>query len=174
MNNLGSYFLLVFISSVILFALFKRVKVFDCFTEGAKDGIKTALSILPSMIALVVAVNMLSSSGVLSFLSTCLSPVAEFLGIPKDLVPLCLISPISGSGSLAVFENILENFGPDSYIGRVASVISGSTETTFYAIAIYFGAIGIKKTRHTVIASLCADTTSFLLAALFVKLFFYQ
>ncbi|MGN0560452.1 MAG: spore maturation protein, partial [Candidatus Fimenecus sp.] len=103
---------------------------------------------------------------------TSLSPIFEKLHYPAEVLPLCLLSPISGSGSLSAFQTILETYGADSNIGRVASVIAGSTETTFYAIAVYYGAVGIKKTRHTAFAALCADCTSFVLAALFVRLFF--
>lgn len=173
MNDFGNFILLFFIAAVVLSALFRKVPVFDTFLEGAGSGIETAVKILPSLAALLFAVNLLTASGVLDYIRSWLSPIFEKLQYPVEVLPLCLLSPISGGGSLSVFQNILATYGADSFVGRVASVVSGSTETTFYAIAVYYGAIGVKKTRHTAFAALCADCTSFLLAALFVRLFFY-
>ena len=115
---------------------------------------------------------MLKASGGLDVLLSLLSPIGDFLGIPRDIIPLTILSPISGSGSLGVYESILKDFGPDSFIGRCASVMMGSTETTFYTLALYYGSIGVKKTRHTVPSALCADFTSFILSPRFVKIFF--
>ncbi|MEG1835866.1 MAG: spore maturation protein [Oscillospiraceae bacterium] len=173
MINIGSYCLLGILTIIVLYALFKKVKVFDCFVEGAKSGIGTAKSLLPPLLGLIVVVNMLDASGGINILIKIFEPITAFFGIPPEILPLCIFSPISGSGSLSMFENILTKFGADSYIGRVASVISGATETTFYAITVYYGAIGIKKTRHTVFAALCADFTSFILASFIVKILFY-
>lgn len=150
----------------------KKVPVFERFLEGAKEGMQTAVSILPSLLGLILAVTMLSASGVLDMICAFLAPVAEKCGIPSETIPLALLRPISGSGSLAVLSNILEKNGPDSLPGRVASVMMGSTETTFYAIAVYFGAVGIQKTRHAVPSALIADFTGYFLSAVAVKLFF--
>lgn len=172
MNNFGNFTLLLFISAVVISALLRKIPVFDAFLEGAGSGIESALKLLPSLLALLFAVNLLTASGVLEYIIAGLSPLFEKLQYPVEVLPLCLLSPISGSGSLSAFQNILATYGADSFVGRVASVISGSTETTFYAIAVYYGAVGVKKTRHTAFAALCADFTSFTLAALFVRLFF--
>lgn len=172
MNNFGNYILLFFIGAVLLSALLRKVSVFDAFIEGAKGGIETAVKILPSLLALLFAVNLLTASGITDGIVKLLSPLFEKIQYPAEVLPLCLLSPISGSGSLSAFQSLLSEYGADSYIGRVASVIAGSTETTFYAIAVYYGAVGVKKTRHTAFAALCADCTSFVLAALFVRLFF--
>lgn len=173
MKNLGSYVFLAFVVLIIIIGLIKKINVYECFIDGAKSGIKTAVNILPAFIAIFIAISVFKSSGLMGYLCALISPLCEALGFPEEVLPLCIISPVSGSGSLAVFESILSQYGPDSFEGRVASVISGSTETTFYAIAVYYSAIGIKKTRHTVFCSLCADFTSYLMASLFVKLFFY-
>lgn len=157
---------------IILYGIFKGVNVFDSFIEGSKKGISTFVSLIPSILALILMVGMLSSSGALNVISKALSPVTKILGIPEEVTPLCLLSPLSGSGSLTMFEKILESCGPDSMAGRVASVIAGSTETTFYAIAVYYGAVGIRKTRYTVVAGLCADMTSFIVSSLTIKLLF--
>ncbi|MBO5290451.1 MAG: spore maturation protein, partial [Clostridia bacterium] len=135
-------------------------------------GFKTVFNIIPSLIVLLLSINMLKASGGLDVLLSLLSPIGDFLGIPRDIIPLTILSPISGSGSLGVYEGILKDFGPDSFIGRCASVMMGSTETTFYTLALYYGSIGVKKTRHTVPSALCADFTSFILSPRFVRIFF--
>ncbi len=172
MNDFGNYILLFFIAAVLLAGLFRKIPVFNAFLDGAKGGIETAVKLLPSLLALLFAVNLLTASGIMEYIVTSVSPIFEKLQYPAEVLPLCLLSPISGSGSLSAFQSLLTEYGADSYIGRVASVIAGSTETTFYAIAVYYGSVGIKKIRHTAFAALCADCTSFLLAALFVRLFF--
>lgn len=172
MRDLGNYILLLFIVAVLTAGVCKKVPVFDAFLQGAKGGIENALRILPSLLALLFAVNLLVASGIMEFITTHLAPLFEKIQYPVEVLPLCLLSPVSGSGALSAFQTLLSQYGADSYIGRVASVIAGSTETTFYAIAVYYGAVGIKKIRHTAFAALCADCTSFLLAALFVRLFF--
>ncbi len=174
MTNFSNYFLPFFIILIIGFGVYKRIDVFGTFVDGAKKGFDVFLSILPSLTALFLAVQMLKSSHGIDILTKLLSPIADFLRIPAETLPMCILSPISGGGSLSVFESIISEYGPDSYIGRVASVMMGSTETTFYAIAVYFGAVGVKKIRHTAICSLCADFTSFILAGIIVRLFFYE
>ena len=160
------------ITGIVLFSYFKGVSVFDEFLIGAKEGIKTSFEIIPALVALITAVGVFSASGALDLITHATAPFAQKLGFPAEIIPLALIRPISGSGSLAVFSDILTRFGADSFIGRAASVMQGSTETTFYTIAVYFGAISIKDTRHTVYAALLADFTGFIMSVLFVKLFF--
>ena len=116
----------------------------------------------------------MKSSGGLEVLCSILSPLTNILGIPRELTPLTILSPISGSGSVGMFERILKDNGPDSFIGRCASVMMGSTETTFYTMTLYYSSVNVKKTRHTLPSALCADFTSFILSPKFVKLFFYQ
>ncbi len=154
--------------AVILHGAFKGVDVFSVFLNGAKMGFNTVLNITPALIALILAINMLKISGGLDVLCSLLSPVTSFLGIPRELTPLTILSPISGSGSVSMFESILKDNGPDSFIGRCASVMMGSTETTFYTMTIYYGSIGIKKSRHTLPSALCADFTSFILSPVMV------
>lgn len=172
MKGLSDYILPTIVVLIVLYGAFKGVDVFNVFIDGAKSGFKTVFNIIPSLIALLLSINMLKASGGLDVLLSLLSPIGDFLGIPRDIIPLTILSPISGSGSLGVFESILKDFGPDSFIGRCASVMMGSTETTFYTLALYYGSIGIKKTRHTVPSALCADFTSFILSPRFVKMFF--
>lgn len=172
MKDLSDYILPTIVVLIVLYGGFKGVDVFNVFIDGAKNGFKTVFNIIPSLIALLLSINMLKASGGLDVLLSLLSPIGDFLGIPRDIIPLTILSPISGSGSLGVYEGILKNFGPDSFIGRCASVMMGSTETTFYTLALYYGSIGVKKTRHTVPSALCADFTSFILSPRFVRIFF--
>ncbi len=172
MKALSDYILPIIVVLIVIYGAFKGVEVFNVFIDGAKSGFKTVFNIIPSLIALLLSINMLKASGGLDVLLSLLSPIGDFLGIPRDILPLTILSPISGSGSLGVYEGILKDFGPDSFIGRCASVMMGSTETTFYTLALYYGSIGVKKTRHTVPSALCADFTSFILSPRFVRIFF--
>ncbi len=173
MTSFSDYILPIFILLIIGFGTYKKIDVFETFIDGAKKGFDVFLTILPSLTALFLAVQMLKSSEGIEIITKMLSPVADLLKIPPETLSLCILSPISGGGSLSVYESIISEYGPDSYIGRIASVMMGSTETTFYAITVYYGAIGIKKIRHTAICSLCADLTSFILAGIIVRIFFY-
>lgn len=173
MSNISNYILPLFVCIIVIYGFFKKIDVFDAFTDGAKNGFNVFLSILPSLTALFLAIEMLKSSGGTELLTKLLAPVGKLLHIPSEVLPMCILSPVSGGGSLSVFESIISEYGPDSYIGRVASVMMGSSETTFYAIAVYFGAVNIKKIRHTAICSLCADLTSFIVSGIVVRLLFY-
>lgn len=159
------------ITLIIAAGLIKKVDVFNEFLEGAKESLKAGIGILPALIALVTAIAMFNASGAVDLITRALSPVTSLLGFPEQCLPLALIRPVSGSGALAAYEAILSANHPDSFVGRVASVILGSTETTFYTIAVYFGVTKIKKTGHTVVAALAADFTGFILSALTVRLF---
>lgn len=159
-----------FIALIMVIGLIKRVDVFGEFTEGAKENLKAAFEVLPALIALMTAIGMFKASGALEVISAAISPITGFLGFPEECIPLAIIRPVSGSGALAVFESILNDVSPDSFAGRVASVIIGSTETTFYTIAVYYGITNVKKTRHAVVSSLTADLTGFILSALTVRL----
>ena len=161
----------------ILFAaaagtLRKKENAYDLMLEGAADGLKLLISILPALILLLTAVHMLKASGAAALLSRLLAPVFSRLGIPPETAILVLIRPISGSAALAVGADLMAEYGVDSLVGRTAAVMLGSTETTFYTISVYFGAAGIRKTRYTVPAALFADCIGFFMASLTVKLFF--
>lgn len=163
----------VFIALIMIIGLAKRVDVFGEFTDGAKENLKSAFDILPALIALMTAIGMFKASGGLEIISSAMAPITEFLGFPRECIPLALIRPISGSGALAVFESILTEVSPDSFSGRVASVVIGSTETTFYTVAVYYGITKVKKTKHAIASSLTADLTGFILSALTVRLILY-
>lgn len=161
----------VFVLGVILYSLHRKIGVFDTFIEGAKENIKVSIDILPSLVALMLAVEMFKASGALTALTELIEPITRVIGIPSECVPLALMRPISGSGALSMLDSILAEYGPDSFIGRVASVLMGSTETTLYTVAVYFGAVKIRKTRHALPSALVGDFMAFLLSALAVRLF---
>lgn len=154
------------------YALSRRVDVYGALTDGAADGLHLAGRILPSLVALMTAVSMFRASGAMDALTWALAPVLDRLGIPPETAPLLLVRPLSGSGALAVVSDLISRAGPDSYTGRVAAVMMGSTETTFYTVAVYFSAAGIRRSRYTVPAALTADLTGFIAAALTVRLLF--
>ncbi len=158
------------ITLIVLFGFIKKVRVFDLFCKGALKGLHTVYEILPTIVCLVVAVTMLQQSGAMEIISMILEPVSSFFGVPSQVTPLALMSSVSGGGSVTVFENILKTYGADSFIGQVASVIAGSTETTFYAVTVYFSSVAIKNTRHTLAVGLLADFVGLILASLFVKI----
>ena len=151
---------------IILYGLTEKVKVFDNFLEGAKEGIKTTFSILPTLIGLFLAIGVLRSSGVLDFIIKLSSPILEIFNFPSELMPLAILRPISGSASIAVATDIMKQAGVDSLIGNIASTIMGSTETTLYTIAIYTSCIKIKKTRFILLAALTADITGIIVSNL--------
>ncbi len=160
------------IGAIALYAAFRRVDVYSALIRGARSGLDTLLRIVPSLIGLMTAVYMLRASGALELLARVLSPVMDRLGLPAELLPLMLVRPVSGSAALGVGSELIAAYGPDSTLGRMAAVMLGSTETTFYTIAVYFGAVGITRTRYAVPAALCADLTGFLAAAWAVRLCF--
>lgn len=149
-----------------------RVDVYAALTDGASDGLRVLLRIFPNLAALLTAVYMFRASGALELMTELLSPLLSALGIPPETAPILLIRPLSGSGALAAGSELMAAYGPDSTIGRTAAVMLGCTETTFYTVAVYFGAAGIRKLRYTIPAALTADLVGFLAAAWCVRLFF--
>ena len=158
---------------VALWGVFRRVDVYDALVTGAGDGLGVLIKIVPPLIGLLTAVYMLRASGALELLGEALSPLLTALGIPPETVALLLVRPVSGSAALGVGAELISTYGPDSLIGRTAAVMLGSTETTFYTIAVYFGAAGVARTRYAVPAALCADLAGFVAASWAVRLLFY-
>jgi len=173
MSAVASYAAPLLIAAIILSGLIRRVPLFDTFTEGAWDGMRSLARILPSLVGLVTAVQMLQASGAVDTLTVWLSGAAHFLHLPAEVVPLVLLRPVSGSGSIALLNTVLADNGPDSPAGRVASVMLGSSETTFYAVTVYFGAVKTKRIGHTILAALVADVAAALLSGWAVELFFH-
>ncbi len=145
---------------ILLAGVLKKVKTYDMFIEGARDGIETVIKIMPSLVGLLVAVGVFKASGALDLVIIPLKPVIELLGMPPEVAPLALLRPISGSASFAYVTEIIKAFGPDTYQGRVAATMMGSTETIFYTLAVYYGSVGIKNIRYTLVAAIMADIIS--------------
>lgn len=156
-----------------LYAISRRVDVFSAMCTGAKEGLNISVKILPGLVVLLSGIYMLRASGALEALAVLLAPLMELLGIPAETVPLMLLRPFSGSGALAVGSELMETFGPDSFVGRCAAVMLGSTETTFYVLTVYFGATKTSKARRALPAALTADLCGFIMAAITVRLLFY-
>ncbi len=159
--------LLLLISSVLV--LRKKENAYDLLLTGAADGLKLLLTLVPTLILLLTAVTMLRASGAMEWISMLLHPLFSALRIPPETALLVLIRPFSGSAALAIGTDLMREYGPDSLIGRTAAIMLGSTETTFYAVSVYFGAAGIQKTRYTIPAALIADFTGFFVASLTAK-----
>jgi len=155
-----------------LYAALRRVKVYEEFVDGAKEGFEVAIRIIPYLVAMLVAVAMFRAAGGIDLISHLLSPALNAIGFPTDLLPMAVVRPLSGSGSLGFFTELVKNFGPDSLISRTAGTIYGSTETTFYVLAVYFGSVAIKRTRHAVLAGLTADAVSVIVAVIVCKIVF--
>ena len=169
-DTLSAYLLPAIIMLFILSGIFKNVNIFDEFIKGAEEGLKTQLKIVPSIVALVLAVEMFEASGALDVITWGLQPLANAINMPAEVVPMMILRPISGGGAIALLNKTLQTYGPISKIGLVSSVMCGSSETTFYTIAVYYGACGVKKTRHTVIAALAADAAAAILSVIIVNL----
>ncbi len=162
----------LFLAGVCVYGLIRKVDVYALFLEGAKEGLTTAVSILPPLVAVMTGAAMCRASGGLELLSTLLTPLLEKIHFPAEVLPLALLRPISGSGALGILEDILSTYGADSTVGRVASVLQGSTETTFYVIALYYGKAAGARTGRTLAAALTGDLVGCLASGFTVALFF--
>lgn len=163
---LTSYILPLFVMGVLLFGLSKKIPIYQVFIRGGREGIKIILEIIPCLVAMFVAIEVLQVSKTIDYLLLLLEPLMSLLRIPVEILPLAIMRTLSGSGSQALLHEIFVNHGVDSYLGRVASVLYGSTETTFYILTVYFGAIHIRRQRHALVSGLFADLIGFLAAIL--------
>lgn len=154
---------------IITYGMIKGKKVYEWFIEGAKEGLKVCLNIFPYLLAMIIAVNIFREAKLLDLLNNIIAPVGSLIGLPKEIIPLVLIKPLSGSGAIGILTDIVKTYGPDSYIGLIASVIMGTTETIFYTITVYFGAVQIKKIRHTLWAAVLADLTAIIISIFLVS-----
>ncbi|MBU5294265.1 spore maturation protein [Anaerosalibacter bizertensis] len=157
---------------ILLYGYIKSVDIYNSFVEGAKEGLKASLKIMPYLIAIFVSIGIFKSSKAMDMLLYVFSPIMKIVGFPEEIFPLVILRPISGSGALAVVKSIIEDYGPDSYPGRVASIMAGSSETIFYTMAVYFGSIGIKDHRHTLKAALISYISS-IFASIFISNIFF-
>lgn len=171
-QTLSRWSIPILLLGITTWGLSKQVPIYETFVEGAKEGWQTALRILPYLVGMLVAIQVFQHSGALDQLIRLLDPLAIRLGFPTEALPLALMRPISGSGSLALLSQTLETHGPDSLIGRLTATFMGSTETSLYVLTVYAGSIGLKRTRHTLVTSLLADLAG-VLASLYVVLHFF-
>lgn len=168
---MSGYIIPVSILALIIFAAIKNVGIYDCFTEGAKDAAKLVFSIFPYITAIYIGVQLFKASGLSLKLANFLSPVMALVGIPKELVELIIIRPLSGSGSIALLEDIYKTYGADSYIARCASVMIGSSDTVFYVAAVYFSATKAKRLRYAIPVALFATLVGSVVSCLFCRIF---
>ncbi|GJQ20465.1 MAG: spore maturation protein [Bacteroidia bacterium] len=150
----------------------RKVKVYEVFVEGAKDGFTVAVRIIPYLVAMLMAIGVFRASGALDVLSSVIAPLTNFIGMPAEALPMAFMRPLSGSGSLGIMTELMKVHGPDSFIGVLVSTMYGSTETTFYVLAVYFGAVNIRNTRHALPAGLIADVIGMLAAVVITRVYF--
>jgi spore maturation protein B len=162
----------VFLICIPVYGAFKRVKVYESFVQGAKEGFQVGVRIIPYLVAILVAVGMLRAAGAIDVLAQALDPVLRRIGMPAEILPLAIMRPLSGSGSMGIVTELIKNHGPDSFIARLAASAYASTETTFYVLAVYFGSVGVKKSRHAVASGLFADIISLFAALIICRLAF--
>lgn len=172
LNLISLWALPVILLTVLTYGLIKKVPIYEEFTEGAKDGFKVAIKIIPYLVAIIVGISMLRASGAIEIAASFFAPVLSHFNIPSDTLPLMIVRSLSGSGALAVFSDIANNLGPDSYATKLAAIMVGSSETTFYVLAVYFGAIGITKIRYALAIGLLADLIGIIAAILVCSLMF--
>ena len=171
--NLISLWALPFLILLVLtIGVIRKVPVYEEFTHGAKDGFKVAINIIPSLVAIIVAISMLRASGAIEMLASAIAPLLKSCHIPADVLPLTIVRSLSGSAALGVFSDIANNLGPDSYATKLAAIMVGSSETTFYVLAVYFGAVKISKIRYALIVGLLADLVGIIAAVLVCNLMF--
>ncbi len=157
---------------IVMYGVYKKVDVFDVFIVGVKEGLSMSLQIFPTILAMIVSVNIFLKSNLLQDITIYLQPIFNFLNFPTEILPLAILRPISGSSSLIMLNNILSTYGVDSFIGRVASVIQGSTDTTIYILGLYFGSVGVKKIKYSLLVGLLADLSCIIISLIVVSILF--
>lgn len=162
----------VMAGGIVLLALLRRVKLYEVFVEGAKEGFNIGVRLIPYLVAILCVIAFFRASGALDFLTGILTPITNLIGMPAEALPMALVRPLSGSGALGIMSEIIKTHGPDSFLGRVVSTMMGSTETTFYVLAVYFGSVGVSKVRHALWAGLIADVAGLISAVWICRWFF--
>ncbi|HPF83189.1 MAG TPA: spore maturation protein [Bacilli bacterium] len=172
MNYISSLIIPIMVLGVIIYGVYKKINVYDTFIEGSKESFEMVLTIFPNLLGMILAINLLLNCNFLNLFGVILKPILDLVEVPFTIIPMVLMRPISGSSTLAMLNNILSSYGPDSFIGTLASVIQGSTDTTFYVITLYFGSVGIKKIRYSLYGGLFADLVGILASIIIVKIIF--
>ena len=172
-NQISKYIIPFLLVGIPFYGLvFKKIKVYESFVDGAKDGFDIAVRIMPYLIAILVAIGMFRASGAMELFISFISPLLNTIGFPPENVPLAIMRPLSGSGSLGLFTDLVNEYGTDSLFTKIGATMFGSTETTFYVLAVYFGSVGIRKSRHALIAGLIADAVGVIAAVYICKIIF--
>lgn len=172
LSDISLGFIPVLICLILLYGTLKQVPTYESFVEGGKEGIKIAFSIIPYLVGMLVSISVFRASGALGLMTKWFRPAMEAIGIPAEIVPLALIRPISGTAALGMTSDLIAVHGPDSFIGRLVSVLQGSTDTTFYVLTVYFGAVGIKKMGDALKVGLLADIVGIAVSILVVAIMF--
>ena len=172
-NLLSAWTIPAIIAFIPMYGAYRKVPVYETFTEGAKEGFSTAIGIIPHLVGMLVAISMFRASGAMDAIVAFMEPLLRHLGIPGEVLPLAFLRPLTGAGSLAFTSDLIATYGPDSMIGRIASTIQGSTDTTLYVLTVYFGAVGIRRTRYALKVGLFSDLVGFL-AAVFICLYIFK
>ncbi|MEA3286607.1 MAG: spore maturation protein [Candidatus Marinimicrobia bacterium] len=171
-NGVSAVAIPVLILAIVGHGWYKKVKVYEVFTDGAKEGFDVAVRIIPFLVAILVAIGAFRASGALDMITGLLAPLTSWIGMPGEIIPMALMRPLSGSGALGIVSELITTHGPDSLIARMASIMEGSTETTFYILAVYFGSVGVTKTRHALPAALTADLAGIIAAVVVTQMVF--
>lgn len=172
LSTISSFIIPLLVLGIIGYGLYKKVDIYNVFVEGSKESFELVYSMFPCLLAMIFGVNIFLKSGALNYIYQFLQPILELVKIPIDIFPMVIMRPISGSASLAILNNIFASHGPDSLIGLLASVLQGSTDTTFYVLTLYFGSVGIKKIRYSLFAGLMADLIAIIISVTIVNLLF--
>ena len=172
MQTVSLWALPVILILILTMGLFKKVPLYETFTDGAKDGFKVAVNIIPYLVAIIVGISMFRASGAIDLISQLFAPLLSKFNVPADTIPIMIVRSLSGSAALGVFSDIANNLGPDDYATKLSAVMVGSSETTFYVLAVYFGAVGISKVRYALLVGLLADFIGIVAAILVCNLVF--
>ncbi len=172
MNLISSLIIPLLVLIILIYGIIKKVDIYDEFVDGSMESFKMILKIFPCLLAMILGINIFLKSGIIDLLYSLFKPFFNYIKIPIEVLPMMVMRPISGSSTLAILNNLFADFGPDSLIGRLASIIQGSTDTTFYVITLYFGSIGIKKIRYALWVGLFADLIGITASLIIVNIFF--
>ena len=171
-NKISTLMIPLLVLLIALYGLHKKINIYDAFVDGSKESFDMILSMFPCLLAMMLGINLFLKSGFLDFIFELVTPFFSYIKVPIEILPMAIMRPISGTSALAILNDIFAQFGPDSFIGRVASVIQGCTDTTFYVLTLYFGSIGIKKIKHALWVGLCADIIGIVFSIIIVGLLF--
>lgn len=172
MNFISNLIIPILVLGIVGYGIYKKINVYDVFIEGAVESFDMVIKIFPNLLAMILAINILLNSNVLNILESVLKPLLSLIEIPFEIVPMSLMRPLSGTSSLVILNNLFSEYGPDSFIGTLGSIIQGSTDTTFYVLTLYFGSIGIKKIRYGLVVGLLADLIGIIASLFIVKILF--